>query len=282
MPEHYLINGSRNTKIHHSRLIRFDGVRLPTYEQQMNSGFGDSVITRLYPDILNLSIATECSASMIFEAGLDVVSVENLPQMMQDEHQRNTLIQRFTLAGMFKSINNMLLLDSREKFERKNHSFSGLSSLIDKYSEQLAAAADIPVTRFMGASPSGLNATGEGELKIYYDMIKSAQNAVYRPKLELLDKLMIAHIGSNLEPPEFEFNSLMQMSEIEIADAKLKNAQADQINVLMESAPVSAIARQLQEKGTYQIPDEWIDELESMPMNKEMFINPEPEETAGQ
>jgi len=39
---------------------------------------------------------------------------------------------------------------------------------------QLASgAADIPMTRLLGQSPAGMNATGDGDMRNYYDRIEA-------------------------------------------------------------------------------------------------------------
>jgi hypothetical protein len=47
--------------------------------------------------------------------------------------------------------------------------------------------ADIPVTRLLGTSAKGLNATGEGDNDNYDEMVSARQETDLRPNLERLD-----------------------------------------------------------------------------------------------
>jgi hypothetical protein len=82
---------------------------------------------------------------------------------------------RYRIAATGKSINRMLILDGKEKYERKSASFQTLPDLMDRFFQNVSGAADIPMTRLFGMSPGGLNASGESDLRNYYDRIASSQ-----------------------------------------------------------------------------------------------------------
>ena len=113
----------------------------------------------------------------------------------------------------------MFLMDSEEEFETKTNTFAGLPDLIVKFSQILSAGADIPATRLLGNSATGLNANGDGELKNYYDSLRSKQIIEYSPLLEVFDEIMIRSLGLNPEDDyAYKFNSLFQMSDSEKAE----------------------------------------------------------------
>ena len=60
-----------------------------------------------------------------------------------------------------------MLVDKNDEFDRVSYNFQGLPDLMDRFAERLAAAADIPATRFMGQAPKGMNATGASDEKNY-------------------------------------------------------------------------------------------------------------------
>lgn len=250
-PEFYNFTGSQ-VNIHNSRVIRFDGVKLPYDQFKRNNYFSDSVLDRLYDSLINFGTVANGSASMVFEANVDVVKIKGLMNFLQSPEGENLIRKRFTLAGMLKSFNNMMLLDSEEDFTTKTNSFAGLSELINTFGKFLAAATDMPATRLLGTSASGLNATGEGDLKNYYDMIRSKQNTRYKPKLNIIDRLMIRNLGLNADDDySYEFCSLFQMTPQEIADIQLKDAQKDTIYINDGVVTEEIVAKELKQKGTY-------------------------------
>jgi len=252
MPLTYRLNET-TIAIHHSRVIRFDAVQIPFEEFRRNNYWSDSVLDRLYESITNFNTAADSAAGMIYESNVDIIKIKGLMQYLSTPEQEKLLRKRFSLAGTLKSNNNMLLLDSDEAFESKNNTFSGLPDLIAKYLEILAAASDIPATRLLGASPTGLNATGEGDLKNYYDKISSDQNFEYRPKLDVFDKILAKSVGikDDYSILEYEFNSLFQMSPAEQATIDYNNAQRDQTYLDQGVLLPSMVAEQLNQAGTY-------------------------------
>lgn len=100
---------------------------------------------------------------------------------------RGKLIDRFTLANIGKSVSKALIVDSDEEYERKQIAFTGLPDVLQQFLILVSGAADIPLTRLLGQSPSGLNSTGEHDMKNYYDRITAIQTLEIGPALHNLD-----------------------------------------------------------------------------------------------
>ena len=118
-----------------------------------------------------------------------------------------------------------------------------------------AGAADIPVTRLLGQSPSGLSATGESDTRNYYDMIAARQDLDLRPQLERLDRLMLRSEGLDPDGLTFAFRPLWQLDATSAAAIALQKAQATQIYAGLGLWPAEVTARlveaQLAQDGTY-------------------------------
>lgn len=263
-PEYYRFNES-SIVIHHTRMIRFDGVKLPYDQFKKNDYCSDSVLDRLYDSITNFNTATNAAASMIYESNVDVLKIKGLMNYLSTPEGTDRIRKRIRLAGSVKSINNALILDTEEEHNVKQNNFSGVSPLIDQYGKFLSSGSDIPAVRFLGTQAQGLNATGEGDLKNYYDNIKSKQTSVYKPKLDVIDKVLVRSLG--LDPADdyaYRFKPLFQMSPVEIADVQLKESQRDATYLDRGIVTEAIVAKELRQKSTYtNITDEYIDELES-------------------
>ena len=118
--------------------------------------------------------------------------------------------------NQLKSVFRTLFLDSADSFERVGVSFAGMSDLMDRFARRLAAAADIPATRFWGQAPVGLNATGDSDMKNYAIHVKAMQEKMLPGPLKTLD-MVLARTSGLKEPPTFDFHSLMDISEDEQA-----------------------------------------------------------------
>ena len=265
MPEMYRFNET-SVRIHHSRVLRFDGIKLPYDEFRRNNYYSDSVLDRLYDPITNLTTVTNSAASMVYETNVDIMKIKGLMSYLQTPDGEALLRKRFTLAGQLKSFNNMMLLDSEEDFQSKTNTFSGLPELLDRYAQIVTAGSDVPATRLLGSSASGLNATGEGDLKNYYDKITADQNNIYKPKLDYFDKIMVKSLGLSDELDlTYEFDSLFQMTPKETADVQFLNAQRDGIYLDKGVITEEIVAKELKQDGTYtNITDDYITELEEL------------------
>jgi uncharacterized protein len=263
MPEFYRFSET-SVKIHHSRILRFDGIRLPYDEFRENNYYSDSVLIRLYDAVTNFNTTTNGSASMVYETNVDIMKVKGLMTYLQTPEGESLIRKRFTMASTLKSFNNMMLLDNEEEYQSKNNTFAGLPDLLDRFALFLSAASDIPATRLLGSSASGLNATGEGDLKNYYDTIRSAQKQQYKPLLDYFDDIMAMGIGLPEESDlSYEFNSLFQMTPKETADLQFVNAQRDSAYLDRGVVTEEIIAKELNQSDTYSnITDDYLKELE--------------------
>jgi hypothetical protein len=102
---------------------------------------------------------------------------------------------------MIKSTFGVSILDGAEEYEQKSIQLSGVKDLIWEYLRMVAASVGIPATRFLSASPDGLNATGESDLVNYIEMLQGLQRDIYVPRLKIVDTLLATHFGI----PEFTY-----------------------------------------------------------------------------
>ncbi len=99
---------------------------------------------------------------------------------------------------------------------------------------RMSAAARVPVTILMGQSPAGMNATGESDIRWFYDTIESSQKNTIEPALRrVLMLLMLSKSGpTSGQLPEswsIQFPSLWQMTPEEQANVEKTTAERDAI-----------------------------------------------------
>lgn len=261
LPEYYTVNGSTQ-RIHHSRALRVNGVELPYNELRRRNYWHDSVLQKLYDSLLNFNIVAEHAAGLVFESNVDIFKVPNLMSRLASPSGEEEIRKRFSLAKRMKSSHKILLMDSEEDHEIKKQSFSDLADLLYRYLGIVSAGPDIPATRFLGTSANGLNATGEGDLKNYYDMLSSEQARVYSDALGVIDKLISVNIGADQESVRTKWNNLHQPTATEAAG--IENARADRDAKYYDMGVIDSlsIARELKEAGTYSNIDSSIEVLE--------------------
>jgi len=221
MPTHYQFVNSP-TPIHKSRLIRFEGTELPIYERQRNLWYSDSILIPLMPQIDNFHVASFAAAQMVQEANTDIIMVEGLSNILQTDKGTDAMLQRFTDWKSIKSVFGVSILDSTEEYSQKKIQLSGVKDLIWEYLRMVAASVGIPATRFLSASPDGLNATGESDLVNYIEFLQGLQKDVFFSRLKPTDKLLAAHYG--IDEFTYEWNCIFPESASQKADRLDKGA----------------------------------------------------------
>lgn len=199
-PEFYMIAGS-TARIHHSRLIRFEGTELPMYENWHNQWYSDSVLIPLNDMIDNFHTAMKSAAQLVTEANIDVVTVNGLQNMLTNPQGEAAVMKRFRIMKQLKSVYNVILMDSNETYDMKKVALNGVKDLMWEYLEILAAAVGIPATRFLSTSPTGMNATGESDMVNYINVLEAIQKMMFGPRLKRLDAIVQKHFGI----PEYKY-----------------------------------------------------------------------------
>ena len=254
-------------RIHASRVVRLVGQKIPD-RAQSTDGWGDPILQSVYDAVMNVASSTAGVASLIQEAKVDVIKVPGMMAQLGDPDYRARLTERFSSGNQLKSIVNALLLDKEEDWERITVSFAGLPEIMKLYLLIASGAADIPATRLLGQSAVGLGATGEGDLRNYYDSIASKQKNTVSPALRVLDEVLIrSALGSRPEEIWYEWNSLWQTSPKEKAETDKIRADTYKLDVdaqLIEPEILrTARLSQLIEDGTYPGIERAIEEFEA-------------------
>ena len=142
-----------------------------------------------------------------------------------------------------KSLLNALILDSEDNYDKKPANFAGLDKIGMMHLKLVAAGFGMPITKFLGHAPQGLNATGEGDERNYYDMISSLQENTLRPALEKLYSVIKPSAGLAYDKGELSFNPLRQMSEKDLADISKIKAETLDIQIRSGVMPKEVQAR---------------------------------------
>jgi hypothetical protein len=91
----------------------------------------------------------------------------------------------------------------------------------------VAGAARTPVTKLFGRSPAGLNATGESDIKNYYDYLDGVRETSFRAIIErLLPVLALSAWGAIPDDLDIDFPALDTPNALEVADVAQRKTGA--------------------------------------------------------
>jgi phage-related protein (TIGR01555 family) len=230
LPRYYEISTNTGVvlRVDPSRLVEFRGEPLPSHlvAGSTQYGWGDSVLQSVFEACRNLDATMANIASLVFDAKTDVVKIPELMKNLADPRYEEALIKRFSTARMLKGNNGTLLLDKQDEYESKSYSFGGLHDIADRFMQVAAGAADIPITRFLGQSPGGLNSTGENDLLNYYDRVQAMQTLEIEPAMTVLDEVIVrSATGDATGDDTYEWRPLHQMTEAQRSEIRARDAE---------------------------------------------------------
>lgn len=263
MPEFYTVRGGQQP-IHWTHVARFNGERVPRRWMEQTQGFGDSVLRKCLEDVTDTVAAKNGIAELMQEANIDVITREGLTDELASDQDEN-IVKRYELFSQMKSVIQMALLDGDEKLDRQTLQLSGVAPIIEQLMIWIAGAAGMPVTKLFGTSAKGLNATGEGDMKQYYDEIRADQSSKIALPLRMIDEVLVrSALGYWPENFDYVWNPLEQPNVVEYEQAALLRSQRDSVRLQDNLVTRSQVQRNMQANEEYQFDDEKIDELEEL------------------
>jgi len=230
-PEFYniipILGGEQTVKVHASRILRFDGNRLAREEYQNNNYWHDSVLQTAFEALRQMDAVFDSGEFIVNDYVQTILKLKGLMSQLQSAEGQRLVKERLNAMDMSRHVSNTIAIDSEDEYAKHTSTTAGLDTLLDRYMMKLSAVTSIPVTLLMGRSPAGENATGEADVRFYYDHIKSAQVNELSEPLETLVRYLFLANGGEPESWSVEFNPLFEMSQKEKAELYKLNAEAD-------------------------------------------------------
>jgi phage-related protein (TIGR01555 family) len=209
-----------------------------------------TIISRDVPDILKPAYAfSGLSLSQMMKPYVD--------NWLRTRQSVSDLVHAFTVWTLKTDMSNILAAGGAENFYnrmqlfnlgRDNHGvnavdmntedftnisapISGLDKLQAQSQEQQCAPTGLPLVYLTGITPSGLNATSEGEIEVFQDTL-SANQEIYTPALSKVLNLVQLSLFGEIDPDiGFIWEPMRTMSEEQRANIRKTEADTDAILV---------------------------------------------------
>ncbi|MCK4883544.1 MAG: DUF1073 domain-containing protein [Candidatus Diapherotrites archaeon] len=231
LPESYKINGT-GVDWHYTRVVRQVGVKLPENDRKTEQYWGASIIERIDTAVYSFDTATASAGSLLSKAYLRTIGVKGLWKILAGGGKAQQLLEeRFHLMGKIQGTEGVTLIDSDDTFKTHSYSFAGLSDIMLQFGQIVSGASQTPLVRLFGQSPSGLNSSGESDLRTYYDGIEKRQETDLREPLGRIVRVQYRSLYGQAPPEDFGFNfiPLWQLSETEKAEIANKTTTSVQV-----------------------------------------------------
>ena len=123
----------------------------------------------------------------------------------------------FEMMRLMQVNEGLTLIDKNDEFASTAYSFAGLSDMMLQFGQQLSGASGIPLIRLFGQAPAGLNSTGDGDIRMYYNNINAQQESRLRGGVTMILKVLWQSVYGKPSPKdlEFTFTPLWQTSALD-------------------------------------------------------------------
>ncbi len=222
-----------NKEVHESRLLTFVSRPLPDILKAAYAFGGVSLTQMAKPYVDNWlqmrqSVADLVQAFSVFILKTDMSAVMN-------GTDATSLQLRAELFNVMRKNNGLMMLnkaeaqgDPGEDLTNIAVPLAGLNELLSSAQEQMSFVSGLPLVKLLGVTPSGLNASSDGEVRVYYDTVAAQQESIFRAPLEtILQIVQLDQFGEIDEDIGIEFMPLWQMDEAQQATARKADADTD-------------------------------------------------------
>lgn len=208
-------------QVHASRLMTVISRELPDILKPAYNFAGMSLSQLAEPYVDNWLRTRQSVADLINNFSITALAT-SMEQVLQGTDDGTDLFARADLFTATRSNRGLMLLDKdHEELSQLNTPLSGLHELQAQAQEHMCAVSRLPAIILTGISPSGLNASSDGEIRVFYDWIAAQQEACYRDPIEVILKVVQLSLFGEIDPNiGFAFNPLYQMTPKELAEIR--------------------------------------------------------------
>ena len=217
--------------VHDSRLLLFVSRPVPDLLKAAYNFGGLSMSQMCQPYVQNWLRTRDSISDLVHSFSLSGVKT-NLAALLSGTDDAS-FEARADVFNTVRDNRGLMLLDKdQEEFFQYNTPLGTLDALQAQAGEQMCLPASIPIVKFWGNTPSGLNANSDGEIQVFYDSINAEQEQLIRPNLQkMINVIQLSEFGEIDEDIVFEFEPLYGMDDVQKATVRKTDLDADAVAV---------------------------------------------------
>ncbi len=227
-------NSGNSAVFHRSRVIRFDGFKLPERLrfERVDQDRGGSVMEVVLNALRRYEKSPVQLLNMLDNAGHRYIKTKGLAKAVTSA-QANLVSDRLLAYHLSAGNQSVSAIDTEEEVGVLSVPLSGVGDVYDRVTEHLVSLTDMPKSILLGQTPGGLN-TGEnaGEIVSWYDHVSVSRTRFMTRPMDTLIRLMMLSVGGptgGVIPEGYrgiKWLPLWQESESEIATTRKTHAEA--------------------------------------------------------
>lgn len=223
-----------SARVHHSRVIRFDGIDLSPFRMATYNGWAPSLLQRVYREISQLGEAMGYARAILHDISTEVIYFDGLREKLcGGPSAREEISRMIEEMRMLKDNLHLWALDANDKVDERKRTVTGISDLIERFISALVRATDMPRTVLLGEQPGGQNASADSEIRSWYDFVDSERKKRINPAInKILDIYFKCQKNLGQEVPSrwvIAWEPLWQPTTAEISTTQKMEAETAKI-----------------------------------------------------
>jgi phage-related protein (TIGR01555 family) len=212
-----------------SRVITILGKRAPWTRRAQLSDWGMSELERAIEDFNMFLRTRNVIYAILEEAKVDVFALKGFNGQLASSTGTAITSKRIALMNQIKNFQNALIMDSEDKYETKQLTFSGLAEIMKENRMGLASAFRMPMSKLFGIPAAGLT-SGEDDFENYNGLVESEVREPMKHVIKKVLKLGVRHLWGEDFKVDFKFRPLRTMSALD--EEQVKSSKANRYNAL--------------------------------------------------
>lgn len=240
-PETWLVLGR---EIHRSRFLYFAPNQVSILYRAAYNFFGIPIAQRVLDYVAHCTKTREAEQRLATKFSQTVFKT-NMREILAGGGA-NQLRNRIKLMAQHRDNDSIIAINAGsedaggEDIIKLETPLTGVADIVRQSVEFVAAIFRIPLVKFLGISPGGLNATGDADLTNYVDHIAAKQEKIFRtPIKQILDVLQLTEYGEI--DPQLRCHFIPISDEDEEQRARIQNIQVDTVARARENLLVSEV-----------------------------------------
>lgn len=217
--------------VHTSRLLMFAGRKLPDVLKPAYN-FGGISLSQLAEPYVNNWLSTRDHVNRMIR-NYSIVGLKTNMQNVLAGDMGDNIVTRAELYNVQRDNQGMFMIDkdSEDMFLYQSQ-LTNLDKLQAQSQEHMCAVSSMPLIVAYGISPTGLNASSEGEIRVWYDHILDEQENLFRDPLQTVMEIIQLSVWGDVDDSiEWGFVPLWEPNKVEAAQIRKTNAETASILV---------------------------------------------------
>ena len=201
--------------VHRSHFLKFEANIPELPMRPLTLYFGMPLTQLIKQDVANSNLASQGLANLMNRFRFTYLKADESSFTTENA---KCFKDRLNFMSFVQDNFGVCPIKTTEDVMQLTTSLAGMAENVEEFYLLISAKTDIPYTELMGKSAEGMNATGSGDRRKWYDKCRSIQESVKNNLLFMYGIVAGVDSGKFVKFTDFTFNPLEEATEKELAE----------------------------------------------------------------